>query len=49
MITMKNNVGARYFMPLRSMFGTQLVHDMNVHQIFSALWNFFFFIAIYLT
>ena len=34
---MKNNVGAQYFVLLQSMFGTRLVHDTNVHQIFSAL------------
>ena len=37
LIKMKNNVGARYFVPLLSMFGANLVHDMNMHQIFSAL------------
>ena len=37
LITMKNNVSAWYFVPLQSMFGARLVHDMNVHQIFSAL------------
>ena len=39
MITIKNNVGARYFVPLQSMFGARLVHDTNVHQIFSALFT----------
>ena len=34
---MKNNVGARYFMSLQSMFGARLVHSTNAHQIFSAL------------
>ena len=37
LITMKNNVGAQYFVPLQSMFGAYLVHDTNMHQIFSAL------------
>ena len=37
LITMKNNVGAQYFVPLQSLFGACLVHNMNVRQIFSAL------------
>ena len=31
------DIGARYFVLLEGMFGTHMVHDTTVHQIFRAL------------
>lgn len=37
----------RYFVPLKRMFGARKVHDVNVHQIFSAMKHTFSMLSLF--